>query len=398
MDDPDFMPFGNEIGNGTIEELELNKQLENILLKQGFDEGKQFGSEFSFILYRPRIKTVGWTKHERLFRKYATSLENDDDRTDGEDPEDTKDSSATPAKKVWKEAHDPYGITLCALSPQKEIVSHITFTTMVPIEDFQFRHFTTRRGTAVPDDSQPFVEKSNVLKIICERTLYEFMDLELTHTMLHIIFSIVMSNWESLKIKWLFCQFRPAKSIRFGILNFLESYRFQELVMVRNKHGEVEYLEYPSNKEKLPVPAYPTHMERFYANPDQPIQDLEPPEELQEPPPIQAFGVPINDEYFIELLRKAQNKMDLFGFMHQIEVVTRQKEQMILDAEKQQSAMGVDGMDIGSKYPIGCHLCGDSIGDLMLCGSCERTFYCSEKCQRDDWRDHVRICTPISTS
>ena len=39
-----------------------------------------------------------------------------------------------------------------------------------------------------------------------------------------------------------------------------------------------------------------------------------------------------------------------------------------------------------------CAVCGDSHENLQKCGGCHSVRYCSERCQRDDWREHKRVC------
>jgi hypothetical protein len=39
-----------------------------------------------------------------------------------------------------------------------------------------------------------------------------------------------------------------------------------------------------------------------------------------------------------------------------------------------------------------CHLCHKFGFKLSKCGACLETYYCSEQCQHDDWKEHKKIC------
>lgn len=43
-----------------------------------------------------------------------------------------------------------------------------------------------------------------------------------------------------------------------------------------------------------------------------------------------------------------------------------------------------------------CGKCGLIKKDMDKCGRCRTTHYCSQKCQRDDWKEHKKSCKPIS--
>lgn len=44
-----------------------------------------------------------------------------------------------------------------------------------------------------------------------------------------------------------------------------------------------------------------------------------------------------------------------------------------------------------SAQEVGCKKCGAS-GDLKVCGQCKQASYCSEACQRQDWKKHKQHC------
>jgi hypothetical protein len=39
---------------------------------------------------------------------------------------------------------------------------------------------------------------------------------------------------------------------------------------------------------------------------------------------------------------------------------------------------------------------GENCSNLLLCGGCKGVYYCSKKCQKEDWKDHKQICKSIS--
>ena len=47
-----------------------------------------------------------------------------------------------------------------------------------------------------------------------------------------------------------------------------------------------------------------------------------------------------------------------------------------------------------------CKVCGKGEGDLKRCAKCKRIFYCSRKCQVDDWPTHKSVCAlpPLITT
>ena len=40
-----------------------------------------------------------------------------------------------------------------------------------------------------------------------------------------------------------------------------------------------------------------------------------------------------------------------------------------------------------------CHVCGVASSNLLRCGRCKAVWYCSEECQKKDWRKHKKMCT-----
>lgn len=39
-----------------------------------------------------------------------------------------------------------------------------------------------------------------------------------------------------------------------------------------------------------------------------------------------------------------------------------------------------------------CKTCGISFLNMFQCSKCHKTKYCSDKCQREDWKNHKNIC------
>eukprot|EP00923_Selenidium_pygospionis_P009691 GHVN01016682.1.p1 GENE.GHVN01016682.1~~GHVN01016682.1.p1 ORF type:complete len:255 (+),score=51.85 GHVN01016682.1:121-885(+) len=39
-----------------------------------------------------------------------------------------------------------------------------------------------------------------------------------------------------------------------------------------------------------------------------------------------------------------------------------------------------------------CHCCGEEKKELMRCSKCKKAVYCSQHCQRSDWKFHKRVC------
>lgn len=39
-----------------------------------------------------------------------------------------------------------------------------------------------------------------------------------------------------------------------------------------------------------------------------------------------------------------------------------------------------------------CDICGELKAHLKRCSQCKKKWYCSKKCQREDWNKHKKIC------
>ena len=39
-----------------------------------------------------------------------------------------------------------------------------------------------------------------------------------------------------------------------------------------------------------------------------------------------------------------------------------------------------------------CSNCGNFIGKLLTCSTCQCTHYCNSKCQKEDWKRHKKEC------
>ncbi len=53
--------------------------------------------------------------------------------------------------------------------------------------------------------------------------------------------------------------------------------------------------------------------------------------------------------------------------------------------------LGVTDLKAASSLRI-CTICGVYEKKLMKCSRCQLVYYCSEKCQHEDWKNHKRIC------
>ena len=53
--------------------------------------------------------------------------------------------------------------------------------------------------------------------------------------------------------------------------------------------------------------------------------------------------------------------------------------------------------DETNAYKNSCRGCSSNSG-LLLCGSCKKVYYCSEKCQKADWKTHRVVCKTESSS
>jgi hypothetical protein len=47
-----------------------------------------------------------------------------------------------------------------------------------------------------------------------------------------------------------------------------------------------------------------------------------------------------------------------------------------------------------AEMPSACGLCNKGEGPLRACSRCKAIMYCSQACQRADWRRHKRVCVP----
>ncbi|KAH9921635.1 uncharacterized protein B0H18DRAFT_1020599 [Fomitopsis serialis] len=55
----------------------------------------------------------------------------------------------------------------------------------------------------------------------------------------------------------------------------------------------------------------------------------------------------------------------------------------------------------GEQMPLDgkmCAKCGKTDGSLKICSKCHAVKYCSPECQRADWREHKKTCTPFDTA
>jgi len=55
----------------------------------------------------------------------------------------------------------------------------------------------------------------------------------------------------------------------------------------------------------------------------------------------------------------------------------------------------------GQQMPLDgkmCAKCGKTDGSLKICSKCHAVKYCSSECQRADWREHKKTCTPFDTA
>ena len=52
----------------------------------------------------------------------------------------------------------------------------------------------------------------------------------------------------------------------------------------------------------------------------------------------------------------------------------------------------VEGCHVMPGDPTKCNACAKKGVKLMVCGQCKATYYCSQECQKNDWKLHKPIC------
>ncbi|CZT14031.1 uncharacterized protein RCC_00006 [Ramularia collo-cygni] len=52
-----------------------------------------------------------------------------------------------------------------------------------------------------------------------------------------------------------------------------------------------------------------------------------------------------------------------------------------------------EARDVQCPVCVACKACGNASGPFMRCGRCEIAKYCNQACQKEDWREHKKVCT-----